>query len=116
MISELMKKSYMRRLVVIGAVAGFFTVFYFTLRLTNLANLPIFTDEAIYIRWAQIAKQDASWRFIALTDGKQPLFVWTAMITLRLIADPLVAGRMVSVIAGFGSLAGIFFLGRELFK
>ncbi len=38
------------------------------------------------------------------------------MILLSLFKDPLIAGRMVSVIAGLGSLVGIFLLGRELFK
>lgn len=79
-------------------------------------SLPIFTDEAIYIRWAQIAKQDASWRFISLTDGKQPMYVWLAMITLRFIHDPLLAGRVVSVVAGALSTVGLFFLASEIFK
>ncbi len=90
--------------------------FYFFSRLFNLAGLPIFTDEAIYIRWAQIAHDDAAWRFISLTDGKQPSFIWIAMLLIEFIKDPLVAGRLVSVIAGFFSLIGIFFLGREIFK
>lgn len=89
---------------------------YVVLRIFNLTNLPIFTDEAIYIRWAQIAKQDATWRFISLTDGKQPMFIWWGMITLKLFADPLFAGRMVSVIAGLGTVVGLFFLGNEVFR
>ena len=58
---------------------------YFVLRLIFLNRLPIFTDEAIYIRWAQIALQDSSWRFISLTDGKQPMFIWAAMIFLKFL-------------------------------
>lgn len=91
-------------------------VLYFFTRFYNLLGLPIFTDEAIYIRWSQIASNDASWRFISLTDGKQPMYIWIAMILLKLISDPLVAGRVVSIIAGFGSLIGIFFLTSEVFK
>lgn len=89
---------------------------YFTSRLIQLGNTPIFTDEAIYIRWAQIAQNDANWRFISLTDGKQPSFVWVAMVLMRFISDPLIASRMVSVFAGFASLIGLFFLGKEVFK
>ncbi|MEK7450755.1 MAG: glycosyltransferase family 39 protein [Patescibacteria group bacterium] len=92
------------------------TVLFFASRLYNILSLPIFTDEAIYIRWAQIAKQDASWRFISLTDGKQPMFIWLMMISLRFIQDPLLAGRAVSVGAGFMTLIGMYFLGREIFK
>lgn len=85
-------------------------------RLYNLTYLPIFTDEAIYIRWSQIGSRDAAWRFISLVDGKQPLYTWIAMVLMRFIADPVFAGRLVSVLAGFGSFVGIFFLGREVFK
>ena len=94
----------------------FIILFFFASRLYNLNSLPIFTDEAIYIRWAQIAKQDAAWRFISLTDGKQPSFVWLTMIMIRFIEDPLLAGRLVSVAAGFFAMIGLFFLGKELFK
>lgn len=89
---------------------------YFALRLIYLSRLPIFTDEAIYIRWAQIALADSSWRFISLTDGKQPMFVWVAMIFIKFIHDPLIAGRLVSVFSGFFTLIGIFFLTYEVFK
>lgn len=89
---------------------------YLITRLINLTHLPIFTDEAIYIRWSQIAKQDASWRFISLTDGRQPMYVWVTMTLLRLIHDPLFAGRLTSVITGLFSMIGMFFLSRELFK
>lgn len=94
----------------------FITVLFFFSRLVSLLSVPIFTDEAIYLRWAQIAKNDAEWRFISLTDGKQPLFVWLAMIVMRLIRDPLMAGRIVSVLAGFTTMLGLFFLGKEVFK
>lgn len=92
-------------------------VLYLFTRLYHLSTfLPIFTDEAIYIRWSQIALNDASWRFISLTDGKQPMYVWIALVLLKLIHDPLIAGRMVSVFAGFFSMIGMFFLGRETFR
>lgn len=93
-----------------------FSAFYFLTRLFNLSHLPIFTDEAIYIRWSQIAQNDAAWRFISLTDGKQPSFVWLNMLTLGLFEDPLTAGRMVSVFAGFGTLFGVFALTQILFN
>ncbi len=91
-------------------------VAYFILRLIFLSRLPIFTDEAIYLRWAQTALHDSSWRFISLTDGKQPMYVWAAMILIKFIQDPLVAGRLVSVGAGFLTMLGLFTLTFELFK
>jgi 4-amino-4-deoxy-L-arabinose transferase-like glycosyltransferase len=89
---------------------------YFVLRLIFLNRLPIFTDEAIYVRWAQTALNDASWRFISLTDGKQPMFVWVAMVVMKFIHDPLIAGRLVSVATGFLTMLGLFVLTLELFK
>lgn len=91
-------------------------ILFFATRFYNILALPIFTDEAIYVRWTQIAKQDANWRFISLTDGKQPMFVWLAALAMKFISDPLLAGRTVSVFAGFASLVGSYFIGKELFK
>lgn len=91
-------------------------VAYFSTRFFRIMSLPIFTDEAIYVRWSQIARADANWRFISLTDGKQPSFVWIAMSIMKFVKDPLLAARLVSVFAGFGSLIGMFFVGREIFK
>src|SRR6266581_4945616 len=91
-------------------------VLFFVTRFYNILALPIFTDEAIYVRWSQIASNDAAWRFISLTDGKQPMFVWIAMILMKVIHDPLLAGRVVSVFAGLFSMIGLFFLTSEVFK
>ncbi len=89
---------------------------YIVLRLINILQLPPFTDEEIYIRWAQIAAQDSSWRFISLTDGKQPMYVWFAMILLRFIHDPLFAGRLVSIVTGIGTMVGLWVLTWEMFR
>jgi len=91
-------------------------VLYFSLRLIHLSSLPIFTDEAIYLRWAQIALRDSNWRFISLTDGKQPMFMWATMIMMKFIHDPIIAGRLVSVGSGFFTMIGLWFLTFELFK
>lgn len=89
---------------------------FFVSRLINLTLIPIFTDEAIYLRWAQIGLADPRWRFISLTDGKQPLLIWLFYPALKLISDPLIAGRIVSIVCGFFSLIGIAILGRILTK
>lgn len=88
------------------------TLFFFS-RLQNLTSIPVFCDEAIYIRWAQIIQSEETLRFIPQTDGKQPLFMWFNAITLKIISDPLVSGRIISVFSGFGiailiSLIAIF--------
>ncbi len=91
-------------------------VVYLFTRLVNLKIIPIFTDEAIYSFWAQVALHDPANRFISLEDGKQPLFIWIAAIFQKFISDPLVATRLVSVLAGLGSLIGIYMVSDLLFK
>ena len=73
-------------------ISGLLFILYFATRLYNILDLQMFTDEAIYTRWSQIARFDANWRFISLTDGKQPSFVWINMVIMRLVDDPLLAG------------------------
>jgi len=77
-------------------------------RVYNLTDLPVFVDEAIYIRWAQIMRAEPTLRFLPLSDGKQPLFMWIVIPFLKLLSDPLFAGRLVSVFAGIGTLLGVF--------
>lgn len=93
---------------------GIILVFYFISRLVNLNSLPVFGDEAIYVRWAQIIKSVDTLRFIPLTDGKQPLFMWLNAATLKFIVDPLIAGRIISVFAGAGILTLLFLITNSL--
>jgi len=86
------------------------------LRLVNLTLLPVFADEAIYVRWSQIMANEATLRFLPLSDGKQPLFMWVLMFLIRNFSDPLYIGRLVSVVAGVGTMLGIFALSYVLFK
>ena len=93
-------------------------VLYAMTRLVHLTALPIFTDEAIYIRWSQIGMRDANWRFISLTDGKQPMFTWIMMLLLKVFEgnDPLFVGRLTSVVAGMATLVGLWLVSHELFR
>ena len=86
------------------------------LRLFNLTYLPVFGDEAIYIRWAQVMRAEPTLRFLPLSDGKQPLFMWVVIPFLKIISDPLLAGRVVSVLSGLATTAGIFATTYLIFK
>jgi 4-amino-4-deoxy-L-arabinose transferase-like glycosyltransferase len=95
---------------------GFAKLLYLATRLYNIKLLPIFTDEGIYIRWAKVAWHDASWRFISLTDGKQPLQTWGTIPFLKLFPDDaLLAGRLFSVATGMVALLGLYLLLIYLF-
>lgn len=84
-------------------------IVFLALRLPFLTKIPVFVDEAIYIRWSQVMRNEPSLRFLPLSDGKQPLFMWATMPALKVFQDPLVAGRIVSVAAGLSSLLAISF-------
>ncbi|MBI2600831.1 glycosyltransferase family 39 protein [Candidatus Daviesbacteria bacterium] len=96
-------------------VLAILIILYFALRLPNLTLQPIFADEAIYIRWAQVMKSEPTLRFVSLSDGKTPFFMWMMVPMFKIFDDPLFAGRFLSVIAGLGTLLGVFFLTRKVF-
>jgi len=100
------KKTFSRKdILIIILIVGLF----FLTRLINLDQFPIFSDEGIYIRWAKVAWHDASWRFISLTDGKQPLQTWGTIPFLKFFPDnALLAGRLFAVTTGFVALIGTF--------
>jgi len=85
-------------------------------RLLNLTLLPVFADEAIYIHWAQVIWHDAANRFIPLSDGKPPLFMWLMVPFLKVFSDPLLAGRLLSVSSGLSGLIGVYLLTEKLFS
>ena len=92
-------------------------LFFFTaFRLINLNSIPVFVDEAIYVRWSQVMRAEPTLRFLPLSDGKQPLFMWLTIPFLKLVSDPLIAGRLISVAAGLGTLIGLSTLSFLLFN
>lgn len=94
----------------IAVLALFFIRFY------HLTILPVFADEAIYIRWSQIMATESTLRFLPLSDGKEPLFMWVLMFMVHRFSDPLFIGRAVSVASGFFTMLGISFLTYILVK
>lgn len=86
------------------------------IRIFNLTILPIFVDEAIYVRWAQVMATEPTLRFLPLSDGKQPLFMWVLMFLIKYFSDPLFIGRLLSVATGVGTMFGIFTLSYLFFK
>ncbi|MEK7633510.1 MAG: glycosyltransferase family 39 protein [Patescibacteria group bacterium] len=107
-IFSFLKKTFSRKDVLI--IILLISLFFLT-RLVNLDKFPIFSDEGIYIRWAKVAWHDSSWRFISLTDGKQPLQTWGTIPFLKLFPDnSLLAGRLFSTTTGLAALTGTFLI------
>lgn len=95
-----MKKSW-RPLLICLSLGGF----YLLTHLPFLTRVPVFADESIYIRWAQLILDD--WQryfFFPLNDGKTPLFVWLMVPALKLVQDPLLAGRLLAVVFGLAQI------------
>ena len=102
-----------KKIVLTGAVILFFGIL---LRFTNLNSLPIFADEAIYVRWSQVMRAEATLRFLPLSDGKQPFFMWLTIPFFKIISDPLLAGRTLSALADLATIMGVAFTAYILFK
>lgn len=110
LLAELYAK--LRRHPVAVLLALIFVV-YFVTRLVHLKSVPIFCDEAIYIRWSQRALHDGEF-LVSLADGKPPLHHLTMIPFIFVLRDPLVAGRLYSVFCGAATVLGLFLIGREL--
>jgi len=88
---------------------------YLALRLPNLRAQPVFCDEATYLRWAQLVAQDPGHNaFVSMEDAKPPLHYWLLALARPLNADPVYAGRLLSVLLGALSVPALLVLCREL--
>lgn len=84
----------MRKFLILALVVGLYGIS----RVVHLTILPVFADEAIYIRWAQLMNHDFDrYAFFPMQDGKPPLYMWLLRLLLPLIPeDPLVVSRLMS--------------------
>lgn len=81
----------------------------------GLTRLPIFADEAIYLRWAQlIISEPGRYAFFPVNDGKTPLFVWSVIPILLTKIDPLLAGRLWSLTAGVAQVIVLGLIAKKL--
>lgn len=76
---------------------------------------PIFCDESVYLRYAQIIhRAPLKEAFVSLIDPKPPLHEWLLALVFGLTKDPLVACRFLSVLAGLATILAVIPLCREL--
>src|SRR5512132_3581212 len=98
-----------------GALPASAMFLYFVLRLPGLMALPIFCDESVYLRYAQlIARAPVSRALLSVVDPKPPLHYWLLALVFRTTSDPLLSARLLSVVAGAVSVLVLFPLCREL--
>jgi 4-amino-4-deoxy-L-arabinose transferase-like glycosyltransferase len=100
---------------------GLLTLACLILRVANLRGLPIFGDESIYLRWAQLIRGEAVSAgnqglhlWVSLADPKPPLHFWLIALFYHWASDPLVVARLISVLAGVAGIPAMLGIGREL--
>lgn len=54
--------------------------------------------------------------FISKTDGKLPLFSWLVAVLISFMDDPLFAGRLISILSGIVTLAGVILIAQKLYS
>lgn len=87
----------------------------FYIHLSSLTKFPVFSDEAIYIRWAQLIIDDwKQYLFFPLNDGKTPLWMWLLVPFQFLTSDRLFSARLVSVLTGIASMSALAWLTKVL--
>ncbi|MFC1653741.1 ArnT family glycosyltransferase [Patescibacteria group bacterium] len=92
-------------------------VLYLLSRIIFLTKLPVFADEAIYIRWAQVGlNEPEKYNLLSMLDGKPPLHNWLIKPFLFIFNDPLFSGRFLSVLAGGFTLFFGYKILKDIFK
>ncbi len=109
-----MSKKLSVNFVQLIAVVGI-GLFYLVTHFYQLTLLPVFADEAIYIRWAQLIIDDWSrYLFFPLNDGKTPFFIWLLVPFQYFFTDQLLAGRTLSGLIGLAQILLSGYLARQL--
>ena len=93
------------------------SILFLLLRLPRLRGLPIFGDEAIFLRLAQLIRENAqTFLWASLQEASPPLHPWLLALSLGLSSDPVTSGRLLSVIAGLLTVPAVFVLARDLVR
>lgn len=95
-------------------------VFFLLSRVLLLTAFPIFNDEALYLQYSQLIRDDwPQYKFVSMHgaygDWKPPLQYWLAAPFIRFGNDPLIAGRSVALAVSLAGFFGFYFFARQLF-
>ena len=77
-------------------------------RLVNLTLLPISIDEANYLDWGWRTIHATGHLFYPLYDAKPPGVMWLYGLSQSVISDPLLAGRLITVLFGLLCVIGLY--------
>ncbi len=101
----------MRRSLIVAA-----SLATLVLRLIRIRAMPVFNDEAIALRWAQVTRESWVHAFATpLRDPKPPLQTILLALFVRLGNDPVLVGRCVSAVIAMTTTYILALLADELF-
>jgi 4-amino-4-deoxy-L-arabinose transferase-like glycosyltransferase len=87
----------------------FLTLAALAVRLPALRALPVFGDEAVFLHLARLLSQDPAGNlWISLQVAMAPLHLWALALALPVSPDPVLAGRLLSVVAGAALVPALF--------
>ena len=82
----------------------------------GMLSFPIQYDEGSHLHWAFVVYQDWSQRFIMSGwGGKQPLFIWLISFFDIFVPNAVLAGRLVTFLAGAGTAMAVWLVARRMF-
>ncbi len=86
------------------------------LRTLCLGALPLFFDEGVYTRAAQVvgAVPGPATLLTSLNYGAPPLYSWLAAPLTRLLPDPLLAARLTSALIGTATALAVWAIARAM--
>jgi hypothetical protein len=91
------------------------TVVFVVVGIVRLRDLPVFGDEAIFLRLAELVRKDpARHLWISLSAAAAPLHTWLLAAAWPLSADPVRSGRLLSGLAGAAAVPAFAWTVGEL--
>jgi len=85
------------------------------LRLPGLRALPVFNDEAIFLRISVLVREAPIERaFLSLQEANPPFHTWLLALAGPFSNDPVLSGRLLSVLLGLLTIAAFFALARKI--
>jgi 4-amino-4-deoxy-L-arabinose transferase-like glycosyltransferase len=96
------------------AVAATVVGAYAATRIWFASDLPYFVDEGTYAVFSDRAAHSVDQLFVSLTIGPRVFQTWLGIPLIRLGLDPLTAMRLISVLAGFATVAVVALIARRM--
>lgn len=94
-------------------IAATFLLFMLT-RIVFILRYPVFNDEAIYMRYGKIMIESAQRFYSVSVIGKQPLMYWLYAFSGKVIDEPLLGARFISLGIGILGFYGLYGLTKQV--